>query len=78
MFLGVVVVLPVEGLSTANGRSRALSLGSFAVFLQLSALLQAKNLISSVKTDQGNAHLLCFLKASFIKASTLKSSDINC
>lgn len=35
MFLVVVVVLPVVGLSRGNGRSRALSPESFVVFLQL-------------------------------------------
>lgn len=78
MFLVVAVVLPVEGLSRGNGRSRALSPQSLGVFLQLPACLQARDLISDVKTDKENAHLLSSLKAYFMQAYTLKSSDINC
>lgn len=78
MFLVVVVVLPVEGLSRGDDRSKALSPQSLRVFLQLSACLQARDLISDVKTDKGNTHLLSFLEAYFMQAYTLKSSDTNC
>lgn len=65
IFLVVAVVLPIEGLSRGDGRSRALSPQSLGVFLQLPACLQARDLISDIKTDRGNAHLLSFLKALF-------------